>query len=483
MGSSVCMFVCSIWLAAGHVTGEVGPEPRVFLSVVLDTSPTTTDRWNTRKALLLEAIHSLQAGDRLELITARPGQPKTRMAETLTEPLALQWETATRVISEIPKEWFAGADISRAVNAAHLSLLNKGEGHRCCLLVLSSGKIGDSGLAELRRVAAALRPRGWPICVVCDGEQANRQVLVAGTRGEIELRFTDDAAIGPWLRSVRTPAATDLAVARAGQTPGRAAPPAVTPAQSPPVPVSMPPAAGAGNTKAITIGSSGGKETTDVRIVPLPPARGAEVRERPAPTPPASTKRVESATPSSAPAPQPQGAAPKAKADKPSHPKISVGLIAGAVLVGIGLIGLGLYVLKDTVAVGKLRHSHSPRPDNAESVGSQLVAFVGDRREELGNLEDIQEITIGKGLGCNLYIDEPGVEDRHARIWRRRQGLRVQNTAGVPLVLNGAPVLPKVKADLVLPADMELAPGVTVSLLTEAIAPQMEVEAHEADIA
>jgi hypothetical protein len=461
------MFVCSIWLAAGHVTGEVGHEPPVFLSVVLDTSPTTTDRWDTRKALVLEAIHSLQVGDRLELITARPGQPKTRIAETLTEPLALQWETAARVVSEIPKEWFAGADISRAVNASYLSLLNKGEGHRCCLLLLSSGKIGDSGLAELRRVAAALRPRGWPICVVCDGEQANRPVLVAGTRGEFELRFTDDAAVGPWLRSVRTSAAPGLAVTSVGQTAGEKAPPA----------------AGAGNTKAITIRSSGDTETTDVRIVPLPPARGTEVRESPAPPPSPSTKRVESATPSPAPAPRPPGAAPKAKADKPSHPQISVGLIAGAVLVGIGLIGLGLYVWKDTVTVGKLRRRHSPRPDNAESVGSQLVAFVGDRREELGNLEDIQEITIGKGLGCNLYIDEPGVEDRHARIWRRRQGLRVQNTAGVPLVVNGVPVLPKVKADLVLPADVELAPGVTVSLLTEAIAPQMEVDTHEADVA
>jgi hypothetical protein len=169
------------------------------------------------------------------------------------------------------------------------------------------------------------------------------------------------------------------------------------------------------------------------------------------------------------------------KRDTPSHRKIPIALIGGG-LAGIGLVGLLAYVLLDAFVAGKLRHNRCQSEDNPECLGSRLVAFIGDRREEYGNLDDIQEITIGKGLGSYIYIDQPGVEDRHARIVKRRKGLRIQNTAETPIVVSGLELTPKAKTDLVLPADIELAPGVIVSLLTETIGPEMEVDNHEDDL-
>jgi len=157
-----------------------------------------------------------------------------------------------------------------------------------------------------------------------------------------------------------------------------------------------------------------------------------------------------------------------------------IAIIGG--ILGIGLAGLAIYVLKDAAAARKLRRRHGLQDETVENAGSQLVAFIGDRREELGFLDDIQDLTIGKGLGSHIYVDGPGVEDMHARIFRRRSGLWIQNTAGTIIVVGGLELPPKAKTCLVLPADVELAPGVIVSLLTEQVAPEMEVDTHENDV-
>lgn len=464
MRSMAWMCTCSI--AIGLSLGQISPasvsEPRLFLSVVLDASPTTTDRWETRKALLLEAIHSLQVADRIELVTARPGQPTIQLAETITEPLQVQREIAARLVSRIPKEWLVGSDMGRAVNAAYLSLLKRGEGYRCCLLVLSSGRIDESNLTELRRISAALKPRGWPVCVVCDGKQAYKPVLVAGNKEEFELRFTDSASVGQWIKSVRAPSALNSPVGKVGRTPEAVTPRAVTPA-TPPV-LATPDARG----------------PVDVRIVNMPPL-GGDQRGDHVPSQPNSTKLKDSTTPSPAAVRDQKDATLKAKNDKTPRRRIPIGLIGGGGL-GIGVFGLAAYILFDLVAAGKLHRGHGQSQDNTELAGGHLVAFVGDRREEYGNLDDIQEITIGKGLGSHIYVDQPGVEDRHARIFRRRSGLWIQNTAGVTIVVGGLELAPKAKTCLVLPADIELVPGVTVSLLTEQTAPEMEVDTHENDV-
>jgi hypothetical protein len=480
MKSLVLIILCGIAASpslAGVDDKPTTGEPRVFLTVVLDTSPTGNDRWQVQKSLLLEAIHSLKAGDQVELVTARPGDPAVQLAVTMVEPLQAQQETAARVVSRIPKEWLASADMDRAINTAHLGLLNRGEGYRSCLLVLSSGRIGEHGLAELRRVAAALKQRGWPVCVICDGEQANRPVLVAGSKGQFELRFTDNAALGQWIASVRTPTPPIAAVAKEGRSAKTETPPA--PAKEPTRTAdSASTATEATVTKPGASATQGNRGTVDVRIVDMPPFGGPQ----PQPVPPQgeSTKRAEPAVPVPIAPPRQQKDATKAKSDMPATRKLPIGIIIGGIF-GVGLAGLTIYVLKDVVAVGRLRRRHGLQDETVESAGRQLVAFIGDRREELGNLEDIQDLTIGKGLGSHIYIDGPGVEDRHARIFRRRKGLRVQNTAGAPIVINGLEVPPKAKVDLVLPSDIELAPGVTVSLLAETLEPQVEVHAHEND--
>jgi hypothetical protein len=467
-------WMCSIviGLSVGQISPVFGSEPKLFLSVVLDASPTTTDRWETRKALLLEAIHSLQVGDRVELVTARPGQPTIQLAETIAEPLQLQREMAARSVARIPKEWLVGADVGRAVNAAYLSLLKRGEGYRCCLLVLSNGRIGEGSLAELRRVATALKPRGWPVCVVCDGEQANRPVLVAGTKGAFELRFIDSAALGEWIKSVRASSATNGPVTKAGGAQETVTPPAVVPAKPPEVPRSTP--ASAPSAPANT-------GPLNVRIVDMPRMGGDQSADRISPR--AAGTKLKDSTASAPPAVPPQkGATQKTKNEATPRRKLPIALIGGGGL-GIGLAGLAAYILFDVLAVGKLRHSRRQSQDSVASAGGHLVAFVGDRREEYGNLDDIREITIGKGLGSHIFIDQPGVEDRHARIFRRRSGLWIQNTAGTVIVVGGLELPPKAKTCLVLPADIELAPGVTVSLLTEPIALEMEVDTHENDVA
>lgn len=477
----ICCIAVSLSLAA--TTDAPAGQRRVFLSVVLDTSPTGSDRWHTRKSLLVEAIHSLQAGDRVELLTARPGRPTVQLAETITEPLQLQRERAAGLISRIPKEWLVSADMGRAVNAAHLRLLNKGDGYRSCLLVLGSGRLSKGSLAEVQRVAASLKPRGWPMCVICDGTQAYRSVLVAGNKSQFELRFTDSASVAQWIRSVRTPTAPQIA----GIDGDQARPTPASPAAKPEKPLRIAPPRGddadvarAEPTAQVSAGSEG---AIDVRIVNMPPLARAPERREQGPSPLQRTESSRSTTSSRSPATSRQQS-PKLKAagEKPFYRRIPLGIVGGG-LLGVGLVGLLAYVLKDSLAVGKLGRRDGREDDGAECVRSHLVAFIGDRREELGYLEDIREITIGKGLGSHIYIDEPSVEDRHARIFRRRKHLRVQNTASMPITVGGVEIAPRGKLDLMLPADLELTPGVTVSLLTEPVELEMEVDDDENDAA
>jgi len=290
-------------------------------------------------------------------------------------------------------------------------------------------------------------------------------------------------ALSQWIRSVRTPPTPDVATPTEGQKAQTHTPASVQPTQPPKTPNRAPVDTGAGRTKPTVPTATGSKSPVDVRIVDMPPLTGPHTQRAQSPSLGQKTESTKSTASSS----RPTGARrrspqPKTVSDRPSSRKIPLGLVGGG-LVSLGLAGVAAYVLKDRAAVGKLRRRHGQQEDSAEHIGSRLVAFVGDRREELGDLDDIQEITIGKGLGSHIFIDEPGVEDRHARVFRRRKGLRVQNTAGVPIALNGKEMPPKGKMAVVLPADLELAPGVTVNLMTEPVELEMEVDDHEDEVA
>jgi len=77
------------------------------------------------------------------------------------------------------------------------------------------------------------------------------------------------------------------------------------------------------------------------------------------------------------------------------------------------------------------------------------------------------EIIIGRAAGSSIYVDNENVEENHIRIFKSGRQVKVQNLASSPILIDGAQLNRRKKTDLIFPAEIELAGGVIVSLITE----------------
>jgi hypothetical protein len=107
--------------------------------------------------------------------------------------------------------------------------------------------------------------------------------------------------------------------------------------------------------------------------------------------------------------------------------------------------------------------------------------LVFDQRYELGSLDTLGEITIGRSIGSTIYVDNETIADKHLRIFRNHKGLKVQNLAPSPIISNGCELAHRKKAVLDLPADIELTPEVTINVLSEPVKIDKEANSHETE--
>jgi len=137
---------------------------------------------------------------------------------------------------------------------------------------------------------------------------------------------------------------------------------------------------------------------------------------------------------------------------------------------------LWLIVLSGMVVFALIRFLQSRRPSEPlfadksdETLQYSLFAFLGDQKHDLGPLESLAEVTIGKGIGSTIYIDKEAIEEKHLRIFKKRNRIKVQNLASSPVLVNGIELTSRKKADLDLPAEIELASDVSISLINESM--------------
>jgi hypothetical protein len=98
-----------------------------------------------------------------------------------------------------------------------------------------------------------------------------------------------------------------------------------------------------------------------------------------------------------------------------------------------------------------------------------LVAYIGDKRHELGSVNDIREVAIGSGLGSTIFISGEGIAPVHVRILGSGKGLKLQNCSDSTITVGAETVKPKGKMSLDLPTDIELAQNITIALIEEEI--------------
>ena len=143
----------------------------------------------------------------------------------------------------------------------------------------------------------------------------------------------------------------------------------------------------------------------------------------------------------------------------------------------LGAIALILYATSKSTS----KSTSQKAADSDENKQYHLIAFVFDQRYDLGPLDALSEITIGRGIGSTIYIDNGTIEDKHLRIFRNRNGLKVQNLAPSPIIVNGSELTHRQKTFLDLPADIELTPEVTLTVLSEPLEIDKEANSNETE--
>lgn len=472
---SIVVLLSAAFMCIGDAFSASNAEKNIFLSIILDSSPNTEKQWTIMKALLLQSVHSLRQGDKLEILLARPGNPSTKMSIVLGQLDSFERDQIIEIVSGMHKEFLFGADLGKAMKTAFATLQENDSKYQCGLMVLTDGNVSYGQADQICKMSSVLRARGWPVCITCDSGEANRRLLAAGNRNEIDLRFIDRPFLSQWISSVRSYAASVAdrpEPKRTAADEGRDIPTAAEDSSVQPAPK-----------REASAGSAVGKrEPVDVRIIDMPaftPGGDAGARDTSDANDVALERRavakdseeLEFADH------QPDDETAQTGSRKPLP---LLALTAGGLLAA-GLFAAAYLVRKDRLSVAAARGDVTAGDGPSQSIPSHIVAYIGDRRQDLGDADAALEITLGKGLGSTVYIDNEGVSDTHVRIFRARKILKVQNLAAIPIVINGAELRPKAKTQLDLPADIELAPGVSVTLLTEPIEADTEDQSDGED--
>jgi hypothetical protein len=454
--SLILLVLASLSYGGENISAE-GIKPNIFAGVIRDTSPTSEKNWNLQNALNIEVFHSLREGDRLKELLARPGKPSILIDSIITAD-GSEKNYILNNISGISKEWLSSADIARAMEAAFDSFIEKGKNYQCLLIIITKGQMSNDHVAYICRYAGAFKARGWPVCIVCDKEQANRTLLVAANNREFDVQFTDKTSLSDWIDNVRgtfvRKSSKDTKIQKDELELK--------------IPDKQPSKVETGKTAPYVPPVETAKSPIEVKIVELPRKKAFVDANKP----------MEGQTQAKAKVKQGAGADNKVNDSKKRKSSV-LDIIPIAILLTmiLGAIGSILYATSKSTS----KSTSQKAADADENKQHHLIAFVFDQRYDLGPLDTLGEITIGKGIGSTIYIDNETIEDKHLRIFRNRNGLKVQNLALSPIIVNGSELTHRQKTILDLPADIELTPEVTVTILSEPLEQDKEANSYETE--
>jgi hypothetical protein len=386
----------------------------------------------------------MKSGDRLKEWVARPGKPSVLIDTVITSD-GYEKHRIINKIYDTSKEWFFSADIDRAMKAAFDGIREKDKNYQCCLIIITKGQMSNKKVAKIRRYAYAFKERGWVVCIVCDREKANLRFLVAGNNDEFDIQFIDQTSLSDWIDNIRTTSAQNKLKDTATQkTKDSKVQPSVR--------------------------SDGGvKQPIEVKIVGLPDGKTYKDVNIPDSDRYRSevTKKDSRSTDKEAP---PSGTE---NGQKPKHSVLKT-IWAIIFLIGIAVAMFLIVFSRRKSATGSRAVDQTD-----DNIPSHLIAFYGDHRYDLGPLDALGEILIGSGLGSTIYIDNETVEDKHVRIFKSRRELKIQNLACSPIIINGLELTHRRKSILDLPVDIELTSDATVTVLSEPVETNKELNDYE----
>jgi hypothetical protein len=448
------------------------PNEHMVLIIVFDTSMMDSAPWTQQHILARQAMSMLKPGDELVFIIARPSSPRLEMRCVIEAGNTDQQNQFNQILGSLHQAFLARADLAEATQLAYRELLMRPKGPKSCL-VLSDGKHSQGQINKIRDVAALFKKQGWQFCVTAAGD-ANRQLFMAGSQGELRVEMLDGANIAGWFESTRpdkvevSKSPTAVQPAQQAQQPiiniilperpvtpvedkSSAAPP--SPSTSGPTEKTHP-----GKTsKPEIINTEPVKQMLPTSVVDGIPAIGTHKDSMPL-----STSRVPEIN-HITPKPVPQVSATKANhpaSDRSwlkrscnwvrKHATVILSLATACVLVPLVLL-----VLKINWGGMNKKNTASDSVDDSEAKPHCIVAMMGDNRFTLGDESSIPMLIFGSGPESAISMEAEGILPKEFTLKRTRRGFSIRNHSPEILTVNGLPVRQHRSVDITLPATIQ----------------------------
>ncbi|MBL7107326.1 MAG: hypothetical protein ISS77_06945 [Phycisphaerae bacterium] len=482
----------------GRASGSTAEERGISLGIIIDTSPCSQKTWNVFQTAILEMTYQLRRGDKITVYTAHPGKPRLRIIRVIGTEGKHNASDIIRETTSFSREWLSGANLSRAVELVSEDFYRETNEYQHCLVVLSKGHISSKQVAQLKNLVVNFENNCWPVRFICERTQASRSLLVAANNQQLDLRMLDKPELTEWINATRK--LRENKVSPATDTPKRTeeviedtkpvqdsgddnvrttndGPVRVEITILPKFPIGKPkindPDGNVGK-KSDTDEKTSVKPVQDSNDHKPKEADGKPIKVEVTNFPGLQIGKPKIDDPNDGPVKKAEIDEDIAtKSDEESDlPKDKTPPKAGKwwlwliVLSGMVVIAVSWYCLKKRSTFDE---QFGDQIDGQEDLQQRLIWLVGQQRQYLGDIATLGEVVIGRAIGSSIYIDNENVEERHVRIFKSGRKVKVQNLATSAISVDGVQLNRKQKTDLLLPAEIELAGGVIVSLSAEDI--------------
>lgn len=440
------------------------------LVIIADSSWSCEQEVNDFRALARQPIAALKAGDYLEVIMARPGKPRLLLAQTIKTGKAEEIKNIDAALARIRSYFLTDASLPNALDMALRRLVDtckRIEIEHVAIIILTDGRVSDIDARQILQLSEKATTRDWSLYLT-GTKKTNRLILIAANKQALNWSVLSEANPELWLRQTRSSTESDLTQESKAQQQQRPQPAdrlSGREALGLPLQTDKPPDTGSQPEDAEPARYQI-RTTIDSSVSVGSPAERGGIEARP---------HQQAGHDANAPTRQPTARAQSKQPQKTSAPhqswwkRMTTGIrkqrwlaILPFAVLGIGLLttaGWGIAKARewDRDTQGKVK---SALPHES----AILVLRHADRTYQLGPVNKVVKVGIGRHMDNAVRLMDESVQDHHLRLYRKGGTLMVQNLTRAAIKVNTVEVKPRGRHHVGLPATIQLNDKVTLSL-------------------